>query len=141
MASAGRDALTECREIIKRACTYRARADGCGAGAGRVATTGRAPRDDGSVLRDDGYAARNDGSAAREDGSTACDDRSASRDDEYGSLKKIRRRRVRNVRRQIQGRATTAAIARQRVTGRATTGRGLGDNGSDPVRMSRGHSI
>ena len=40
MASAGRDALTECREMKKRARTYRASADGCGAGTGRVATTG-----------------------------------------------------------------------------------------------------
>ena len=39
MASAGRDALTECGEIIKRTRTYRARADGCRAGAGRVTTT------------------------------------------------------------------------------------------------------
>ena len=68
MASAGRDALTECGEIIKRARTYRARADGCGAGVGRVATTSRAPRDDGSTARDDGYAARNDRSAVPDDG-------------------------------------------------------------------------
>ena len=40
VASARRDALTECREIKKRAHTYRAGADGCGASAGRVATTG-----------------------------------------------------------------------------------------------------
>ena len=40
VASAGRDALTECGGIMKRARTYRARADGCGAGAGRVATMG-----------------------------------------------------------------------------------------------------
>ena len=63
----------------KRARTYKAGANGCGVGAGRVATTGRAPRDD-------GYA--------------ACDDGSAARDDGYGSLKKIGRRWV-------QGRATT----------------------------------
>ena len=87
MASAGRDALTKCGEIIKCARTYRARADGCGAGARRVATTGRAPRDDRSAPRDDGYA--------------ACDDGSAARDDGYESLKKNGRRRVRNVRRQV----------------------------------------
>ena len=39
---------------MKHARTYRARADGCGAGTGRVATTGRAPRDDGSDPCDDG---------------------------------------------------------------------------------------
>ena len=63
---------------MKRARTYRARADGCGAGAGRVATTGRTPRDDGSALPDDGSAARNDRSTARDDGS-------ATSDDGYGS--------------------------------------------------------
>ena len=56
---------------MKRARTYRVRADGCGAGAGRVVTMGRAPRDDGSASRDDGYAAHDDGSAMS--------------DDEYGS--------------------------------------------------------
>ena len=40
MANAGRDALTKCREMRNRARTYRAGADGCGAGTGRVATTG-----------------------------------------------------------------------------------------------------
>ena len=59
---------------MKRARTYRARADGCGAGAGRVATTGHTPRDDGSAPHDDGYAACDDGSALP-------DDRSAARDD------------------------------------------------------------
>ena len=53
---------------MKRAHTYRARADGCGAGAGRVATTGRAPRDDGYAARDDGSVLPDDGSAARDDG-------------------------------------------------------------------------
>ena len=67
MASAGQDALTECGEIIKRARTYRARADGCGAGAERIATTGRAPRDDGSAPRDDGSVVPDDGSTARDD--------------------------------------------------------------------------
>ena len=38
---------------MKRARTYRARADGCGAGAGRVTMTGRAPRDNGSDPCDD----------------------------------------------------------------------------------------
>ena len=47
MASAGQDALTKCREMSARVCTYRAGADGCGEGAGWVATTGRAPCDDG----------------------------------------------------------------------------------------------
>ena len=74
MASAGRDALTECGEIKKRAHTYRAGADGCGAGAERVATTGCAPRDDGSAARDDGFAACDDRSAVPDDESTACDD-------------------------------------------------------------------
>ena len=59
----------------KRVRTYRAGADGCGAGAGRVATMGRTPRDDGN-------GALNDRSAVPDDGSTM-------RDDEYGSLKKI----------------------------------------------------
>ena len=81
MASAGRDALTECGEIIKRVRTYRARADGCEAGSGRVTMTGCAPRDD-------GYEARDDGSTVPEDGSAARDDGSATRDDGYGSLKK-----------------------------------------------------
>ena len=77
MASAGWDALTKCGEIIKRARTYRARANGCKAGAGRVATTGRTPRDDGSALRDNGSALPDDGFAAGDDGS-------ATRDDGYG---------------------------------------------------------
>ena len=42
VASVGRDALTECKEMRKRARTYKASADGCAADAGRVATTGRA---------------------------------------------------------------------------------------------------
>ena len=63
---------------MKRARTYRARADGYGAGTGRVATMGCAPRDDGSALPDDGSAARNDGSTARDNGS-------ATSDDGYGS--------------------------------------------------------
>ena len=74
MGSAGRDALTKCGEIIKRARTYRARADVCGAGTGRVATTGRTPCDHESAPRDDGYAARDDGSAVPDDGSAARDD-------------------------------------------------------------------
>ena len=68
MASAGRDALIECGEIIKRARTYRAHPDGCGASAERVTTTSRAPRDDGSASCDNGYAARVDGSAVLDDG-------------------------------------------------------------------------
>ena len=114
MASAGRDTLTECGEIIKCTRTYNARADGCGAGARRVVTTGRAPRNDGSAPCDDEYLARDDGSTmpddgstARDDGSTARDDGSAMRDDGYGSLKKNRRRWVRNARRRVKGRATT----------------------------------
>ena len=76
---------------MKRAHTYRARADGCGVGTGRVATTGCAPRDDGSAPRDDGYAAHDNGSAlldnglaASDDGLTARDDGSATSDDGYG---------------------------------------------------------
>ena len=87
MASAGQDALTECREMRKRARTYRAGADGCGAGVGRVATTGHAPRDDGSAARNDRYVARDDGSATRDDGYAARDDgykSNSSRDDGYG---------------------------------------------------------
>ena len=61
MASAGRDALIECGEILKRACTYRARADGCRAGRGKGRDDGSAPRDNGSTPRDNGYAARDDG--------------------------------------------------------------------------------
>ena len=57
------------------------RADGCGAGAGRVATMGRAPRDDGSDPCDDGLSARDDGSALPDDGSAARYDRSALPDD------------------------------------------------------------
>ena len=45
----------------KRVRTYRASADGCGAGAGRVAMTDRVPRDDGSAVPDDGFVARDDG--------------------------------------------------------------------------------
>ena len=63
------DALTECGEIIKRTRTYRARADGCGAGAGRITTMGRAPHDDESIPRDDGYAERDDGSVVPDEGS------------------------------------------------------------------------
>ena len=55
MASAGRDALTECGEMRKRVRTYNAGADGCGAGGRRVATTSPAPCDDGSAVRDDGW--------------------------------------------------------------------------------------
>ena len=36
MASASRDALTECKEMRKCARTYRAGADKCGAGAGQA---------------------------------------------------------------------------------------------------------
>ena len=105
----------------KCACTYRAGVDGCGAEARRVATIGRASCNDGSAARDDGYAARDDRSAVPDNGSTAHNDGyaahgdrsivpnngSAVRDDRYESLKKIRRRRVRNTQRQVQGRATT----------------------------------
>ena len=96
MASAGRDALTECEEIIKCVCTYRAHVDGCGADAGRVARTSHTPRDDGSTVRDDRSAVPDNGSAARrrlaarDNGSTVGDDKSATRDDGYGSLKKNR---------------------------------------------------
>ena len=88
MASAGRDALIECREMRKCARTYRAHADGCGAGAGRVATTGRAPRDDGYAARDNRSAVPNDGSATLNNGSAVRDDESESNspsDDGYGS--------------------------------------------------------
>ena len=74
MASASQDALTECKEMRKCACTYRAGADGCGAGAGRVVTTGRAPRDNGSTVQDDGYAVHDDESTVPNNGSTAHDD-------------------------------------------------------------------
>ena len=37
--------------------------------------------------------------------------------------------------------ATTVEIARRRVAGWATTGRTMGDGGSDPARTLRGHSI
>ena len=53
---------------MKRARTYRERADGCGAGAERVATKGRAPRDDGYASRDDKSALPDDGSTTRDDG-------------------------------------------------------------------------
>ena len=72
----------------KRARTYRAGVDGCGAGAGRGATTGCAPRDDGCAARDDGSAVPDDGSVARDDGSIAHDDGYTARDDGYGNLKK-----------------------------------------------------
>ena len=92
----------------KRVRTYRAGADGCGAGAERIATTGRAPRNDGSTARNNGYVARDDESGVPNDGS-------AARNNGYGSLKKIRQLR-------IQGRATTdvarvtmAEIMRRRV--------------------------
>ena len=55
------------RRKKKRACTYRAGANGCGAGAGRGATTSLA-------LCDDEYAAHDDGSAVPNDESAACDD-------------------------------------------------------------------
>ena len=70
---------------MKHARTYRACADECGAGAGRVVTTGRTPRDDGSAARDDGYVARYDGSAVPDDGFAARNDESATHDDGYGS--------------------------------------------------------
>ena len=40
MASASQDALIEYKEISARTRTYRAGADGCGAGAGWIAMTG-----------------------------------------------------------------------------------------------------
>ena len=94
MASAGWDALIECKKMRKRARTYRAGADGCGASTGRVTTTGRASRDN-------GYAARDNGSAARDDGwqhatmSTEVlkklgDDGYATADDGY----RVRRRQI-----------------------------------------------
>ena len=90
MASVGRDALTECKEMRKRTRTYKAGTDGCGAGVGRVTTTSHAPRDDGYAARDDGSALPNDGSPARDDGSVvpddgsaACDDGSTAHDDEW----------------------------------------------------------
>ena len=52
----------------KRTHTYRAGANGCGEGAGRVATTGRTPHDDGSIVCDDGYAAHDNGSAVHDNG-------------------------------------------------------------------------
>ena len=81
MVSASRDALTECKEIRKRVRTYRAGVDGCGVSAGRVASTGCAPHDDGSAAHNDGYAARDNGSTVADDGSTARDDRYAACDD------------------------------------------------------------
>ena len=60
-----------CEEIIKSARTYRACADGCRAGAGRVATTGpQCP------------------TTSLQHATTAGNDRSATHDNEYGSLKK-----------------------------------------------------
>ena len=83
MASAGRDALTECKEMRNRTRIYRAGTDGCEASAGRVATTGRAPRNDGFAARDDGSAVADDGSIARDDGCAACDDEYAACNDGY----------------------------------------------------------
>ena len=111
MASAGRNALIECGEIIKRAHTYRARADGCGKGC-----------DDGSAPRDDGYAVRDDGSAVLDDRSAACNNRSTLRNDGYESLKKNGRRRVRNVRRRLRSRDNGSRGGRRRVARRAMTG-------------------
>ena len=71
----------------KRARTYGAGADGCGAGAGRVATTGRAPRNDGSAAHDDGYV----------------------------SLKKIGRQRVLLRRRRLRSRDDGSRVGRRRV--------------------------
>ena len=68
--------------------TYRASANGCGAGAGRVATIGRAPRDDRSAAQDDGYAARDNYYAARDYGYAAREDgyeNNSPSDDGYGS--------------------------------------------------------
>ena len=88
MANTGQDALIECREMRKRTRTYRAGADECGASAGRVTTTSRAPHVNGFFARNDGYAMRNDGSAAHDDGYAARDDGYESNspsDDGYGS--------------------------------------------------------
>ena len=82
MASAGWDALTKCGEIKKRARTYRVGADGCKAGAGRVATTGHAPRDDGSVACNDELATCNDGSTVPDNGS-------ATRNDGWQRLRRV----------------------------------------------------
>ena len=118
----------------KCARIYRVGADGCRAGVGRVATTGRTPCDKGCAAGDDGYAARDDESAVHDDG--------------YGSLKKIERRWVRNTQRRVQGRAKTsvaqatmAEIAQRRVAGWVSTGRGSSDDGSNPAWTRRLHNI
>ena len=116
---------------MKRARTYRARADGCGAVAGRIATTGRAPRDDRSAAHDDGYAALDDGSALPDDGS-------AARNDGWHRATTGRQLATTGMQRLTTGTGssddgccscddggdcvTTAEIARRRVAGWATTG-------------------
>ena len=152
MASAGRDALTECREIIKRARTYRAHADGCGAGVGRVATTGPHRMTTGMQHAKTGPHYQTTGlqrtTTSRQLATTGPQRATTG----TGVKKKKGRRWVRelkkkngrrwvcNARRQVQGRATmgaaqatTAEIARQRLRS--------GDDGSDPARTRRGHSI
>ena len=121
MASAGRDALTECGGIIKRARTYRACADGCGAGAGRVATMGRAPRDDGSAPRDDRYA--------------ACDTVCSARRWVCSVQRRVcsARRRIDSSRRQVRNaRRLVRELKKKRATTgtqRPKTGTGSGDDG------------
>ena len=145
----------------KRVRTYRDGVDEYGVGAGRVATTDRAPRATDpqratkgmqrattgrSVQRRVRSTRRRVHSSRRQVRSVrqrvaAHDNGSATRDDGYKSLKKIGQRRVHNTRRQVQGRATTgvarattAEIAQRRVAGQVTTGRGSGD---DELRIGR----
>ena len=99
--------------------------------------------DDGSIVPDDRSAALDDGCAACGNGSAARDDRYESNsphDNRYGGLKKFERQRVHNNGRWVHGRATTGRGWATTVE-IATTSRGSGDDGSDPTRTRRIHSI
>ena len=123
MASVGRDALTKCGVIMKRARTYRARADECGAGAGRVVTTGPHRATTGPHCPTTGLQ-------------RVTTDRQLTTTGPQrvmtgtGVKKRNGRRRVCNARRRVQGRATTGAASCDDGGDRATTGRGSGDDGS-----------
>ena len=114
MASVGRDALTKCGEIIKHVHTYRARADGCGAGTGRVATMGSHRATTGMQRATTG---------------PQCPTMGLQHATTVGTRRRIdsSRRRVRNARRRVRefkkNRATTG-------TQRLITGTGSGDDGS-----------
>ena len=107
---------------MKCARTYRAHADGCGAGAGRVATTGPHHATTGMQRATTGLYCRTTGlQRATTDRQLATMGLQRATTG-TGVKKRNGQRRVRNARRRVQGRATTGAahamtaeIARQQL--------------------------